>query len=365
MRGPSVGLAIAILAGTLAACGSIGVPIDDFVAEYIAAECAMWTRCHVASDQAFCVAAMRAFRNPDKLAREVAAVKAGKAVYDGNRARGCVDSFAKISCDELWSNSTGGIGSACQGTFSGGATADGDSCLDNVECLPGSYCAFTTSDSCTGVCTSGWTGCQEDSQCAKGKVCDAFWPNDGECVDPAPPGATVGSSCGTYQSCQPGLYCSLWNGCQPQGKEGDYCDWVTGCAAGLTCTPTNDPSTVVAVCRRIAAKGEPCEAVNQCGGILWSTIKCDMTSHVCVDNTSEGPCLTGDTDFRAANGCDPFTSYCDDSTSTLTCKPYTAAIGDPCTVNRAECGVSAWCQQDLTDSTGTKGFCAAYPVCTP
>jgi hypothetical protein len=119
------------------------------------------------------------------------------------------------------------------------------------------------------------------------------------------------------------------------------------------------------VCRKIAGKGQPCQAVNQCGGIIWSAIKCDMSSNICVDNTSDGPCFTADTDFRAANGCDPFTSYCDDSTSTLTCKPYTAALGDPCTVNRAECGVAAMCKQDPNDSTYTKGFCTSPTICQP
>jgi hypothetical protein len=323
MRSPGVGVMMAMLAGAVAGCGSKdGVPLDDLVAEHTAAECAMWTRCHVSSDQAYCVAVESTFGTSDRLARDVAAVKAGKAKYDGSMARACLDSFAKTSCDELWS---GGVTErACQGTFSSGTTADGYACAADVECLPGSYCYVYTGGSCTGICTRSST-CQ----------------------------------------CPIGQYCSLFDGCQPQGKEGDYCDWVTGCAAGLTCTPTNDPTTIVAACRKIAGKGEPCEAVNQCGGIIWSTIKCDMTSHVCVDNTSDGACFSVDSDARAANGCDPFTSYCDDSTSTLTCKPYTAALGDPCIVNRAECGVSAWCQPDPNDSTGMKGFCTANSTCTP
>lgn len=363
-QGPSVGVVVAMLAGCLSSCGSLAVPVDDFVPGYYAAECAMWTRCHLSSDQAYCVAVQSTLTPSDRLVREVAAVKAGKAKYNGQKARACLDAFAGISCDELMSGSSGDPSRACQGIFSGGTTADGDSCLDTVECHPGSNCALATTDACAGVCTSGWTGCQEDSQCAQGQVCDGLWPNDGECVTPRRPGATADSSCGTWASCQPGLYCSLWNGCQLQGNEGDSCDWFSGCTAGLVCTSEAGTSGSH-ICRRVAAKGEPCQTDYQCGGLIWSTITCDMTLHVCVDNTSDGPCFSVGSDSRAANGCDPFTSYCDDSTSTLTCRPYTAAIGDPCTVNRFGCGLSAKCQPDPTDATRTKGFCVASTVCTP
>jgi hypothetical protein len=332
--------------------GDGNAPLDEFVAGFATAQCAMFVRCGLASDQSYCVTMQFPLGKMDRLAAEVASVRAGKATYDGKKARTCLNAVAGFACDEFWAGSPGAIRAACQGTLSGGTVADGDACHSKVECHQGSYCRLKA-DTCTGTCAviapSG-SGCQDDADCPSGQVCDAFlWPAEGTCVDPTPPGATAGSRCGTYKACAPGFYCSFGNGCQPQGKEGDLCDGWIGSCGGLVCVATLvSPQT----CRKYAAKGEPCQAPEQCGAVLYSTIKCDMSTNVCVDKPGDGSCFNTSTSYLAANGCDPFTSYCD--ASTATCAPY-KSIGASC-AQLAECGPSATCVSD--PDTGTRSCVA-------
>jgi hypothetical protein len=291
------------------------------------------------------------------LAADVAAAKAGKTKYDGHQARVCLDALASASCNGFLPTIES-VGPACLGIFSGGNTSNGEPCISQSQCRAGSYCMISSPDLCTGTCAPT-TSCAFGPPCPKGQVCDL---NQGTCVA-AIPAAATGEPCGNQEhACQSGLYCAFsmpFDLCMPLGKEGEGCGEVWGCAAGLICTPS-DPTTKMGVCRRVAAKGEPCQAVNQCGGFEASSITCDMTLRVCVDNTSDGPCFTGP---PAASGCNPFTSYCD--ASTLMCKPI-ATIGGSCTVADAgNCGLWTDCQSDPNDSTGTNGFCTAYPVCTP
>jgi hypothetical protein len=85
-----------------------------------------------------------------------------------------------------------------------------------------------------------------------------------------------------------------------------------------------------------------------------------MSTNVCVDKPGDGSCFNTSISFLAANGCDPFTSYCDDSTSTATCAQY-KSIGASCT-HLAECGLSATCVSD--PDTGTQS-CVAKATCAP
>jgi hypothetical protein len=324
----------------------------------------MAVRCRWASDQTYCMkleAASLGHALAGTPSADVAAAKAGKRTYDGEKAQACLDAFGTAGCDNYLAAFASTYGLACKEVFIGGSVPDGDPCISSSECLLGSTCEIIASDLCIGTCTHS-TSCVYGPPCPKDQVCDE---NGGVCVTPVPPGA-ADEACGTNDTCQTGLYCDIGGACHPIGAEGQSCWAEWGCAAGLTCTPNDGRSIPISeegICRKIAAKGEPCQAVNQCGGILLSAIHCDMTSQVCVDNTSDGPCFSTDPSDIGRNGCDPFTSYCDGSTSTLTCRPYALAIGDPCNGNNPECGLFAWCQPDPVNVT--PALCAAYPVCTP
>jgi hypothetical protein len=354
--GGATSLGIGGTAGSGAGNGN--VPLDELVAGFVAAQCGMFVRCGLASDLSYCATTQVPLGRMDRLTAEVSSVKAGKARYDGYKARACLNAVAELGCDEFWSGSTGAINTSCQGTFSDGTVADGEACRSKVECHQGSYCRLKA-DPCIGTCVGVVSGgCQDDVDCPSGQVCESFWPAEGKCVDPTPPGATAGSRCGTYKSCVPGFYCSFSNGCQPQGKEGELCDgWLGSCGAGLVCMGTSvSPNK----CRKYAAKGEPCQAPDQCGALLYSTIKCDMSTNICVDKPGDGSCFNYSASFLAANGCDPFTSYCDDSTSTATCAPY-KSVGAPC-AHQGQCGLSATCASD--PDTGTQS-CVAKTTCAP
>ncbi len=92
---------------------------------------------------------------------------------------------------------------------------NGEPCGVNEECR---------SDKCVnGVCT----GCQEDTDCVSGKVCDTTIPG-GQCVDGCRPGAVAAPDAGPEQSrglCPPGMICVVLDGgaigvCQPDGDGG-------------------------------------------------------------------------------------------------------------------------------------------------
>jgi hypothetical protein len=357
-KNSNAGVAIATLAGILAACGcDNGERIDDLVGDYNAAQCGMFARCHLASDLAYCMAQGMM---SDVLAAKVAAALAGKLRYDGNAARACLDAWASEACD-AWQGTELSISlsSSCSQIFSGGFVADGAPCTTDQECVSGSACVV--SNHCPGICTSSGSPieCVDDSQCPKGRVC----ASSGACLALASP-APSGQPCDRLNPCKPGLYCcqpgycSPTSVCLPLVTEGGDCGSLNDCADGLICATAS--SGQHSTCMKLAAKNEACQAPTQCGGLFMSSLTCDMTLQVCVDNPSSGPCgaekLWGD-------GCDESASYCDRSASPPTCKGY-AAIGDPCTPggSSSQCGRSGTCQ---LDSTGTTGTCAATVTCTP
>jgi hypothetical protein len=350
-----------MLACAPTACGSNGVPIDDFVPAYDAAFCAMLVRCRWASDESSCIALTAQTITPPlagRLPAVVGAAKAGKVTYDGRRARACLDAFANASCHGF-EPALESVNLACQGIFSQGTVAVGEPCTSSLECLSGSQCWITNADYCTGTCKAS-SSCEFGASCAKGQVCDV---GQGVCVDAIPAGA-AGEPCGNQDhACQPGLYCAFSTDvCEPLGKEGEGCGDVLGCGAGLICTPLAvDPTLTVGVCRKVAAKGEPCQAVNQCGGFLASSSTCDMSLHVCVDDTSDGPCFAfgPDSNFNipAPSGCDPFTSYCDTASQKCVSR---VATGGACT-DSDQCDLAATCVYSSSTDSET---CVALPVCS-
>ena len=331
---------LSALAVMLVSCASpASVRLEDFVAAYDEAVCGIWTRCHLVSSQPYCVALVTAAQNGpvefNSLAAAVAAVRAGKSRFEGVRAHACIKALESAACDQTASENIQG---ACDGLFVG-ELADGNACIADAECRPGSVCQAASG--CAGVCTPLGTTCRDDLGCARDEVCEA---DSMTCIKPAPPGST-GQPCGTNQTCLSGLFCSDTGNpgtCEPLPTEGQACS-LLACAQGLVCAMTN-AFTWAGFCSKPLAKGDPCQTPGQCGGMIASENTCDPNLRVCVDATIGGPCVPpiGSADFevyvggsksiRFGVGCNQLTSYCDDATAT--CAAY-AAFGDPCEVRLA------------------------------
>jgi hypothetical protein len=359
-------MAVLVLGGLVGCGGSGGGPgdgqsvaLDDLVAKMTEASCARSVRCGFVSDMTIC----QATYGPGIFGRQlfndlgaaIATAKAGKAQYDAAAARACVDAVRTDNCAAQVDPA------ACDHVFAG-TIPDGDRCIADEGCLPGSFCAAPTSSDtpCDGTCTAGGTLCNDDGDCAAGSACDRRMggaTSFGRCVTAVPAGA-AGAPCGTNSSCQPGLYCTAENVCATPLPLGDACNGVVPggpCAEGLRCTGT--------MCAAVAKKGEACDATVVCGGGLTS-LGCDPTSNVCVDLPASGPCIgTG------IFSCDPLHAFCDPSGAIPTCTPF-ASIGQSCDpAITGQCGTvlispSLYCMS----SSASAGTCATPPgsaACQP
>ena len=325
----------------------------------------MFTRCHLSSDEAYCEALglWSDLKMENSMARHVAAAKQGTLRYDGNVAQSCLDTLTTAGCNTWQGSPDGIIADACRRMFSGGATKDGASCIVDLECTPGSACVYESGCD-TGVCANDSDyQCLSAEQCPTNSVCKYLF-----CQDAIP--RALGQDCdGGNLPCQAGLFCGATDAssssaalCYPLLGEGSPCTSINDCADGLICLQIG--GTGGATCLRIAAKGESCQQSGQCGGVLMSTLTCDLTAQVCVDMPSSGPC--GDEKLFGTR-CDIATSYCGGSTDSPTCLPLstktTVALGEACgffAIGTAECDSSTYCE---FSGSGSSGTCVPQPTC--
>lgn len=156
-------------------------------------------------------------------ASPVAAVAAGKAVYDRGAAGRCLDAYANATCD--------------------GLTAVRDERIDLPDCRA----------AVTGTVAAGAT-CLSDSECASGRCNSNMIDGCGLTCSPSLP---AGVRCSTNRNCEPGNFCyygSVYPAptCQPQANrpgEGQSCTGVD-CAPGLYCTLSTG-----GVCKKFITSG--------------------------------------------------------------------------------------------------------------
>jgi hypothetical protein len=293
------------------------VSISEYATTAKASWCSYLTRCGFFPDQASCTNAninipAQLYISPGSLA----AVRAGRLLYNGNNAKTCLDAYANATCDK-----TDESGRAptleCYELFRGAVAADGE-CFSDAECVSGN-CQILVAD----------------ETCAAGK-----------CVGdtPPPPQFTfgqVGEPCSTG-TCDAGLYCDTATfKCATLHPAGDSCVTNADCAYGLGCA--GSPRT----CKTLPAIGEPCPDFDcrdegaRCGttgcvavGLpgtpcsssadCSSYYTCDSTTKVC----KRGP-ITGEACTLGNARCFD-ASFCD--SSTLTCVPY-RGTGEICSTS--------------------------------
>lgn len=221
------GVAVAWMCGlVLAACGGGDIKQEEFAETRDEALCHRQARCGEIRDEEACVrdkgALDVALRDAglDPFALYAGSLKAGRASFDGKRAKECADLIRDSACEQSLDEVTSA--EACKVFV--GQRKDGEACLVTEECGVASYCNRTSQ---SAVCETG--------------TCKAL------------PGAgtKLTGEDGVYE-CAPGLWVDEHQVCQPTVAENGKCDDSESCAIGLVCDPD------LHQCRRPGLVGMSC-----------------------------------------------------------------------------------------------------------
>ena len=274
----TAGLVVALAAGCDNGNDNDGaIAIDDLGASIEASYCRSAIACGAATEQAACEASLLISRD-STLDALVAAVKRGTLVYDGKRARVCIDEFEREcigrfgqppACDETFRGTvapggacvlsnecqsgecTGACGHACcLGTCAAGpgrVVLGGDCTIDGAHCVGGAYCK---GNKCVLELALG-AACSVEDVCRSPGHCAIGLAGSGTCLGPPDQGAT----------CAPGG--------EPCLRTNNYCDptslqCVRRKAPGAACTASSECTELApcfnGVCTPQPTLGQPCEA---------------------------------------------------------------------------------------------------------
>jgi hypothetical protein len=305
---PRALLATCSLLLVVTGCGDPPIATEDYPAAYTKAYCERAVRCGLASDEPSCAVGASV-----ELGQAVASVAAGRATFDSDVARACLDGLASPGCDFE-------PGPACGHEFAG-LREDAEACFVNGDCRSGN-CAQVSCDSacCEGVCTAR---------------------------------SGVGASCQSSAECAEGLECKVGEvtaSCQPLPGPGEHCDFQGECPSGYYCSldfsPTDAP--LGGTCERAGGHDEPCEAFFPYDSCVERDQYCERSTDRCT--TRVGP---GDICMFLTSGLRPAGSTCQlDATCTMNrCVLWPVGEGTPCT---EQCGYGYECT--------SAGVCRATPA---
>lgn len=335
------------LAVTTAACGdddgdgSGYIAVEDMPAAYKDAYCMFLARCGVFPDQATCVGASLAIV-PTLDPNVIAAVHAGRVIYNGNNVKECFDAVANDSCDQTDENGRVRT-SACGGYFKGTVAGGGDCFLDQ-ECVSQQCSGGTTDGLCArGTCIGDTAPVFEPD--AIGMPCSSASCVDGAYCDTASGVCTElrasGMSCTESTECGYGLACIGSTGartCQPLPALGQPCRLDLPCRdEGQFC------NTTTAVCTQVGLVGTACTSTQQCSPYY----RCDLTAGACA----QGPTL--DQSCASVGRCFDATTYCD--STTLTCAAVKA--------DGVACMGGLECESQMCDFNLATPACVSPMVC--
>jgi len=262
-------------------------------------------------------------------------------------------------------------GSTCIETRSG-STCYADC---NLEAADGDFCArggYGCVDS-TPICLPG---CDVDSECDSGLVCDTAggFNGEGQCADP---GATLGDACEESEMCPPDTFClsERFSGI-PGGACGSFgCDPTdnTGCPDNGVCLPAGRGGGVcLLACESDADCTRPEQGctMSENGGYCGANFVDENLGQICSagrGDCSGGVCLsesdTGWPDsYCVATGCDPVAGTgCPGDGVCIDGADGTGLCLDGCTAT-SDCRSGYDCRN--ADASDTMSATACMPGCT-
>lgn len=273
-------------------------------------------------DQATCLASRQDVpRYYDTLGQDI---DAGRVVYDGGKARACVDTLNSLSYCSRIGPSTLSSDPNCTSIFSG-TVVPGGACFFDEECV-GAYCEPND------------TSCQPSAQCCPG-TCLVVPP-------PVPAGGACPQLPGTCASRVCVIDPSGTATCRDTVGLGASCLGEVPCGPRLYCDP------LTALCQAPAATGGAClpELASQdCGG---TNDRCDATTSVCTPLLPLGAVCDPTSD-----GCVSYAT-CDATTSTCVERPAVGAACDPTGAGPACLGGSCQATTATCTLTPIAGACS-------
>ncbi len=242
-------LALVSTALLLAAAGCEGsggtISLNDYQAQFESALCEKFVACGIEPSVEVCKLG-RTERN--RFPQIVAGAGAGRAGYDGDAARQCVDTIKHLECSSFSFNSEGAI---CNKVFTPKVPVAG-TCYADEEC---------TTHVCSQVCPG--------DECCAGKCIGQVPAGEGEsCLD---------AGCDFEHACIEDAATGTAT-CKPRLAEGAACvPSDNKCQPGLVC-----PS---GTCKRLPDTGESCAGVGQCDDL---TQACSPINQTCVARRQPG-----------------------------------------------------------------------------
>jgi hypothetical protein len=315
---------------TVAGCGSGSgggsVPFSQFEPSAVQAVCHLLVLCGDFPDQATCVASEQT--QPHYYETLGPDISSGKVIYDGTKAKTCLDAINAVSSCNRSTEANVVLSSACDGIFTG-TVATGGGCFFGTECAGGS--------------------CNATAACAPNQCCA------GTCSASTMVG--LGGDCGVSGAiCVSGTTCTFdtstrTDTCQQlpgQGAPCGYPNYASTCASPFYC------DSVSGTCKAPVATGGPCDPTlgpEGCDSVLDS---CDPTTSVCTHLLP-----VGSTCGSPSVGCISY-AVCDPTTLTCVERPGVGAACDPSYATGALCLGGATCDPTTTTCTlqPTAGACS-------
>jgi len=332
--------ALRIAAITVAMCTACGsdasapppddtpVDIDQYQSAFIDAICRLAARCGQVDDVATCKSQDVGVNPRFDL---VAAVKAGKVIFHGDKARECINAtYASGSCEAAQLTFASLQTPACLEVLEGAVPGAG-ACAFNEECIS-QRCdrSMCTGDPC---CIGKCMGASPPPFAHVGESCERAYCIESFCD---PPTTTchayipAGARCSRASTCEPGLACDSGI-CQTPPGRGQPCHYNNCGQLGTTC------STSSSTCVAVGLLGDPCHDELDCSLIY----RCGGDGRCALKPQLGDPCTSGCGDY----------SFCSPSTSICTAPQP----------NGASCMASSWCASHWCDDASNT--CIDRPIC--
>lgn len=320
--------------------------IDQLCTSVGPAYCKYLVRCGLYATEAGCMNAFGTqFLQGDCAPAEKAALKDGRVVFHGDRAKSCLDFIANTAtCESFFGATT----EDCETTFEGKVTTNG-TCYSSSECVAGNDCSATNL-TCPGQCTAiVYRGAGEALMGPDDACQDELYPYNGSTGAVCQAYVAVGGSCAPInggfnnQYCVDTAYCDSSDICQAKKTQGQPCSSSSSeCAGTLQC--------MNGTCQKLVGLNGTCSSSSglQCQGDLYCDVAPGMTAGACKDRGAQGASCLHDGYCEQGFFCNG------ENLSTTPAMPgvctATLTTGAPCNGN-AECNSANYC--------GNTNTCAA------